>query len=120
MAKQPDDADAVGRLGIIEALLGRKAEALRAGRRAVELLPVARDSWDGVSHLATLAMIYAQVGERDLAVAELKKLASLPGRPTYGDLRLNPDWEPLRGDPRFEEIVAATAKSLPRANAAPQ
>ncbi len=119
LAKWPEDADAVGHLGVIEALLGRKAAAVRAGRRAVELLPIARDSWDGVSHLATLAMIYAQVGERDLAIEELKKLVSLPGRPTHGDLRLNSDWDPLRGDPRFEEIVAAPAKHPPRANAVP-
>jgi serine/threonine protein kinase/tetratricopeptide (TPR) repeat protein len=108
-ARQPDLASALSVLGIIDAALGRKEEALREGRRAVELAPIARDSTDGPQVVFHLALIYAWTGERDLAIEQLEIVSKIPNGPTYGMLRLDPVWDPLRGDPRFEKIVACLA-----------
>ena len=64
---------------------------------------MAKDSLDGVDVLYVYAVICAWTGERDLAVEQLETLAKIPAGPSYGDIRLNPDWDPLRGDPRFEK-----------------
>jgi serine/threonine-protein kinase len=96
-------------LGMIDAMLDRKEDAIREGRRAVELLPVERDSINGSHLLMHLAMIYAATGEKDLAFEKLRALLSRPGDGNYGDFRLNPFWDPLRGDPRFEKLVASLA-----------
>ena len=106
---QPDYAPAWSRLGLVDAGLGRKDEAIREGRRACELLPLSQDAWDGASYMINLAMIYAWVGEKDLALEQLALAAHLPGGMTYGELRLYPQWDSLRGDPRFEKIVASLA-----------
>jgi len=96
-------------LGLIDAALGRKEEALREGRRAVELLPLAKDSISGAAMIEYLAVIAAWVGEKDLACEQLSIAARLPGSLSYGQLKLLPYWDPLRGDPRFEKIVASLA-----------
>src|SRR5437870_5735774 len=96
-------------LGLIDAALGRKQEALSEGRRAVELLPITKNALDGPAILYFYAVICAEVGERDLAIEQLKTLAKIPAGAHYGELRLDPFWDPLRGDPRFEEIVASLA-----------
>jgi serine/threonine-protein kinase len=109
---QPDDyteSPALCLLGLIDAALGRKQEALSEGRRAVELLPVKKDATNGPDILYFYAAICAQVDERDLAIEQLKTLAQIPAGPSYGDLRLDPFWDTLRGDPRFEKIVASLA-----------
>jgi serine/threonine protein kinase/tetratricopeptide (TPR) repeat protein len=106
---QPDVAPALSILGIIDAGLGRKEEALREGRRAVELMPIAKDSTDGPQLVYNLAWIYAWTGERDLAIEQLETVAKIQAGTTYGILRLSPVWDPLRGDPRFEKIVASLA-----------
>ena len=102
-------APALSILGVIDAGLGRKEEALREGRRAVELMPIAKDSTDGPQLVFHLAVIYAWTGERDLAIEQLEIVSKIPGGPTYGMLRLDPVWDSLRGDPRFEKIVASLA-----------
>ena len=91
------------------ALAISKEDAIREGPRAVELLPVERDSINGSHLLMHLAMIYAATGEKDLAFEKLRALLSRPGDGNYGDFRLNPFWDPLRGDPRFEKLVASLA-----------
>jgi serine/threonine protein kinase/Tfp pilus assembly protein PilF len=96
-------------LGLIDAALGRKEEALREGRRAVELLPVEKDAIHGVSMVEYLAMIAAWVGDRDLAYEQLAIAVRPPSPLNYGHLKLLPFWDPLRGDPRFEKIVASLA-----------
>ena len=102
----PDDVKTIAMLGLIDAMLGRKADALREGRRATELLPIARDALDGVLLAVNLAAIYAQLGEHELALAELEQLMALPNGPTPGLLRIEPDWAPLRDDSRFKQLVA--------------
>jgi TolB-like protein/Tfp pilus assembly protein PilF len=96
-------------LGLIDAGLGRKQEALREGRRAVELLPVEKDPIDGIAMIKYLAMIAAWIGDKDLACEQLAIAIRPPSRITYGELKLLPFWDPLRGDPRFERIVASLA-----------
>jgi serine/threonine protein kinase/tetratricopeptide (TPR) repeat protein len=96
-------------LGLIDAGLGQKEEALREGRRAVELLPVGKDPINGITMIKYLAMIAAWVGDKDLACEQLTIAIRPPSRLTYGELKLLPYWDPLRGDPRFEEIVASLA-----------
>jgi serine/threonine-protein kinase len=109
---QPDDTSESGALcllGLIDAALGRKQEALSEGRRAVELLPVTKNAIDGPEILYFYAVICAQVGEREQAIEQLKTLAQIPAGASYGELRLDPFWDPLRGDPRFDEVVASLA-----------
>jgi serine/threonine protein kinase/Tfp pilus assembly protein PilF len=96
-------------LGLIDAGLGRKEEALRKGRRAVELLPVEKDAIHGMSMIEYLAMIAAWVGDNDLACEQLAIAIRPPSPLNYGHLKLLPFWDPLRGDPRFENIVTSLA-----------
>jgi TolB-like protein/class 3 adenylate cyclase len=117
MAARPEWEEAMDRdhggarcvLGLIDAGLGRKQEALREGRRALELTPVAKNAVDGPGVLYFFAVICAWTGERDLAIEQLETLAKIPAGASYGDLRLDPSWDLLRGDPRFEKIVASLA-----------
>jgi TolB-like protein/class 3 adenylate cyclase len=106
---QPNYARALAVLAMTDAALGRKEDAIREGRRAVELLPVTQDALNGASQLRYLAITYTWLGEKDLAIVELSKAAKIPGDVTYGQLLLHPYWDSLRGDPRFEEIVASLA-----------
>jgi TolB-like protein/class 3 adenylate cyclase/Tfp pilus assembly protein PilF len=104
---QPSYAPALCVLGLIDAALGRKEEALREGRRAVELLPVQKDSMNGMAMIKYLAMIAAWRGDNDLACEQLAVAIHSPSTVSYGQLKLLPFWDPLRGDPRFEKIVAS-------------
>jgi serine/threonine protein kinase/tetratricopeptide (TPR) repeat protein len=102
---QPNDSRALGLLGLIDAYLGRKEEALREGRRAVELMPVEKDALVGVDLVANLAMIGAWVGDKDLAFEQLESIIHRPSLVSYGELKLFPWWDPLRGDSHFEKIL---------------
>jgi serine/threonine-protein kinase len=106
---QPDYGPAWCALGVIDAALGRKEEALREGRRAVELLPVEKDAVYGMVMIKYFAMIAAWVGEKDLACEQLAIAIRPLSDVSYGELKLMPWWAPLRGDPRFEKIVASLA-----------
>jgi tetratricopeptide (TPR) repeat protein len=108
---QPDYAAAVCLLGLIDAALGRKEEALREGRRALELVPLAKDTGGGALMIQWFAVIAAWVGEKDLAFEYLEKAVHLPSYSitSYGQLKLLPIWDPLRGDPRFEQFVVSLA-----------
>jgi TolB-like protein/Tfp pilus assembly protein PilF/tRNA A-37 threonylcarbamoyl transferase component Bud32 len=106
---QPNYGPALCVLGLIDAGLGRKEEALREGRRAIELMPVKKDFTNGVHMIEYFAQIAAWVGEKDLACEQLAIATRLPGYVSYGELKLLPWWDPLRGDPCFEKIVASLA-----------
>jgi serine/threonine protein kinase/Tfp pilus assembly protein PilF len=107
VSTNPDDAGALCVLGLIDAALGRKEEALREGSRAVELLPVEKDAIGGTRMIVWLARIAAWAGDNDLACKQLARASRLPSGVHYGELKLLPFWDPFRGDPCFEKIVAS-------------
>ena len=113
VSERAEDGKALIVLAQIDAALGRKEDALREGTRAIELLPVAKDALLGDALLNRLASIYAQVGETSRAFELLEKVSQIPFGVTYGSLKLDEIWDPLRGDARFEKIVASLA---PKAN----
>ena len=96
-------------LGLIDAGLGRKEDALREGRRAMELMPVTKDALNGADIMQYFAVIAAWVGEKDLACEQLGAAMRYPCPRSYGQFKLLPWWDPIRGDPRFEAIVASLA-----------
>jgi len=102
---QPNDSRAWCALGLTDAYLGRKEEALREGRRAVELLPVEKDAVDGVCMVEWLGLIAAWVGDKDLAFEQLERIIRLPSPLSYGHVKLMPFYDSLRGDPRFEKLL---------------
>ena len=99
-------ADAQSYLGLVYAGLGQKEAALKAGRAAVELLPMSRDVIVGAFHLERLARVEAQVGETQAAIDHLEQLLSSSGGETVSvaTLRIDPVWDPLRKDPRFQKL----------------
>ena len=107
--EQPDYGAALCVLGLIDAGLGRKEDAIREGKRAVELLPITKDSIDGAELMKYLAVIYAWCDEKDLAIEQIDATLRIPSSMSYGNLKLHPFWDALRGDPRFEKIVAEHA-----------
>jgi len=102
---QPDYAEALSVLGMCEAALGNKANALQYGRRAAELFPITKDAITGAEILRNLAITYAWAGEKDLALNQLGEVVRKPTPISYGQLYLHPWWDPLRDDPRFERVV---------------
>ena len=106
---QPSFGPARCVLGLIDAALGKGESALREARRAIELLPVEKDAISGPLMIEYSAMIAAWVGDKDLACEQLAGAIRFPGRLSYGQLKLLPFWDPLRGDPRFEKIVSSLA-----------
>src|SRR5216684_3501071 len=107
--EQPDYAEPLCVLGLIDAGLGRKEEAIREGLHAVELLPATKDAINGALLIKYLAVIYAWTGEKDRALEQLGVVTRIPSDVNYGQLKLHPYWDPLRRDPRFEKIVASLA-----------
>ena len=101
----PEDARVHSSLSLAYAGLGRKEEAIREGKKAVELLPVAKDAWRGPFRVQDLARIYVMVGEYDAAIDQLEYLLSIPGDISIPLLKLDPTWEPLRDHPRFQKIL---------------
>jgi TolB-like protein/class 3 adenylate cyclase/Tfp pilus assembly protein PilF len=98
--------------GLVYAGCGLKEQALREGRLALELTPVTKNALDGPGVLYFFAVICAWTGERDLAFEKLETLATIPNGASYGDLRLDPLWDPLRGDPRFEKLVEEASQPV--------
>jgi hypothetical protein len=107
--EQGNFAPALSFLGLIDAGLGRKEDALREGRRACELLPISDDAVDGADLAINLALIYAWVGEKKLAIDQINFVQRFPNLLSYGVLKLHPFWDPLRGDRDFENVVASLA-----------
>ncbi len=112
--EDPDHVGALCVLGLIDAGLGRKDQALQEGRQAVQRLPVVKNALDGPNVLYLFAIICAWTGERDLAIEQLQTLVRIPAAAgtTYGELRLDAWWDPLRGDPRFEKLVEEARKPV--------
>jgi tetratricopeptide (TPR) repeat protein len=113
LKKSPDYPNALAVLGLCDAALGQKEAAIREGLRAAELAPLQKNSLVGASVIKLLSLIYAWTGEKDLAFAELGRCARVPGGVTYGELKLDPAFDPVRGDPRFAEILGVLAPKEP-------
>jgi len=112
--QSPDDARQLIVLGQIDADLGQTEDAIKEGEHAVELLPTSKDALNGALILNRLARIYARSGDVNRGINFLETRIPPPGRAgiavvTYGQLKLEEDWDPLRGDPRFEKLVASLA-----------
>jgi len=93
-------------LGLALAGLGRDEEAIREGEEGLRLMPIEREAWRGTYRLMQLTKIYAMTGRIDEAIAGLERLLAVPSDLSKWSLRLDPSWDPLRGDPRFEALVA--------------
>ena len=106
LRESPGDAARHIQLGFILTGLDRKQEALAEGRRAVELTPESEDAFDGPQLTASLAQIYAWVGEKDQALRLLDRSLETPNGITVPMLKLDPMWDPLRNDPRFQALIA--------------
>ncbi len=110
LQEQPEFPAALSLLGMIDAGLGRKEEAIREGKRACELLPMSKDAVDGVAFVVNLAQIFAWTGEKDLAIAQLNAALKVLNDLHYGEMRLHPLWDLLRDDPRFETLMEEAKK----------
>ena len=113
----PLSADRHANLGWLYAFMGRKNEAIREGRRAVELKPESKDAVDSAIMNCYLALIYARVGEKDLAIPLIERLLKTPGAVdsvdysiTVNDLKYRWEWDPIRSDPRFQKLLEQPAK----------
>ncbi len=104
LREAPEDAARHGQHGLILAALGQKQDAITEGKRAVELLPESEDAFDGPRVTATLAQIYAWTGEFDEAFRLLDHLLVVPNGLTVPMLKLDPAWDVLRKDPRFQAL----------------
>ena len=107
IAQTPDDERLWGALGRALAGVGRKEEAIRAGRRATGILPIEREAWRGAHRLEELAKTYTRVDEHERALDILEQLMSRPVGLVLSaaHLRLDPTWDPLREDPRFQRLL---------------
>ncbi|MFL6521592.1 MAG: protein kinase domain-containing protein [Chthoniobacterales bacterium] len=112
VSNSPPEPVMLSEAGVIDAALGRKEEAIAECRRAVALRPVARDALEGPEFASNLAVAYVWLGEHDQAIEQLSSIVNLPHGPSYGELKLNPCWDSLRNDPRFQKILEAAAKTL--------
>jgi serine/threonine-protein kinase len=102
---RPDDPALHATLGLAYAGLGRREDAIREGRRAVELRPPEKDTWYGVDMLRNLAVVYATLGEADSTVNQLRTLLSVPSWISVPLLLVDPTWDPVRRDPGFQALV---------------
>jgi tetratricopeptide (TPR) repeat protein len=100
-----EDARLHSALGIAYAGLGRKEDAIREGKLAVELLPISKEAYRGAYRAIDLAQVYAMVGEADAAIDQIELLLSIPSPLSVPLLRLDPIWEPLRGHPCFQRLI---------------
>ena len=105
LREAPEDPARHAQHGLILAALGQKAEAIAEGKRAVELLPESRDAFDGPQLTASLAQIYAWTGETDEAFRLLDHLLSVPNGISVSIFKLDPTWDRLRDDPRFQALI---------------
>jgi TolB-like protein/Tfp pilus assembly protein PilF len=110
--ESPNSADRHANLGLVNALMARKQDAIREARRAVELKPESKDALDGALMNAYLALVYARVGEKDLALPLIERLLKTPGAVdsaaysiTVNDLKYRWEWDPVRNDPRFQRLI---------------
>ena len=104
--KSPGNAQLLSTVAIVDALLGKKQDAIAEAERASSMVPISRKAWSGIPIAKNLAVVYAWTGELDHSFEILKKL---PYGIHYGELKVSPFWDPLRKDPRFDKLLAELA-----------
>ena len=107
--KSSQDAGLLSQLAVLDALLNNKEEAISEAKRAAQMLPVSKDALDGPGILMNLGVVYAWTNELDLAFNTLGPLTKMPNGIYYGQLKRHAYWEPLRKDPRYDELLAELA-----------
>jgi TolB-like protein/class 3 adenylate cyclase len=107
LADRKEQPYLISQLAIVHAGLGRKEEALQEALHAVELLPISRDALHGARMVRNLALVYCWIGEKDRAIEQVSLVSTRPSDLSYGELKFDPGWDSLRGDPRFEKLVAS-------------
>jgi hypothetical protein len=107
--KAPDNGPLLSQLAVVDALLNNKETAIAEAKRAVDLLPISKDTMAGPYLQTNLAVVYAWTNESDLAFQTLNSSAKVPNGIFYGQLKREPYWEPLRQDPRYENLLAELA-----------
>jgi tetratricopeptide (TPR) repeat protein len=106
---KPEHARTIAVLAQVDAGLGQKELALQEAQRAIDLMPLSKDIYDGALVLEGLAQVYTWTGEHDRAIEVLQKLVSIPSYINYARLKFHPLWKPLHGNPKFDKIVASLA-----------
>jgi tetratricopeptide (TPR) repeat protein len=104
---KPNDPRTLAVLAQVDANLGNKELALKEAQDALTLMPVSKDAYDGPLILQGLAQVYTWTGDKDRALDELQKLIGMPGYLSYGYLKTDPAWEPLRDQPPFQHLLAS-------------
>jgi serine/threonine-protein kinase len=105
VAEHPDDASSLSCLGLVEAFLGEKEDAIRKGREAVEMSPSTEITCLGSFLRSNLAAVYAWCAQPDSAIDVLAGMMGKPVGPRYGELKFNPIWDPIRDHPRFQKLL---------------
>jgi hypothetical protein len=106
---QPEYAEGLCVLGMIDAALGKKEQAIQEARRAAEMLPVSKDALNGARIADYRAVTTVLTGDKKRAIEQLSKATKRPGGINYGQLRLHPYFDGLRGNPEFERLVTSLA-----------
>jgi tetratricopeptide (TPR) repeat protein len=106
ISQRPNDPILLGYRALCYAGLGQKEDALASIQRAAAVAPLSQDSIDGANWMGTLAEVDVLTGEAEAALDQFAKVVKLPNGPSYGDLKFNPEWDIIRNDPRFQEILA--------------
>jgi TolB-like protein/Flp pilus assembly protein TadD len=105
LKNKPNDPRTLAVLAQVDANLGNKELALQEAQKAVDLMPVSKDAYDGPLVLQGLAQVYTWTGDHDRALDELQTLLGMPGYISYGYLKTDPAWQPLRNHPRFQQLL---------------
>jgi tetratricopeptide (TPR) repeat protein len=105
-----NESEARSYVALWQAALGHKEDAISESQKAVNLIPLSRDATNAPTLLNRQALVYAWCGEHDRALKQLAALTKIPGGASPGDLKLNPGWDDLRDEPRFDQIVAAVSE----------
>jgi tetratricopeptide (TPR) repeat protein len=112
LVERPNEPELLSALNLADAGLGRNEEARQGAEHVARLVPTSRDALDGPLYAMRLAQIYVWTGEYEAALRQLAEIVTQPNGPSHGRLQLDPTWDPIRGDRRFEEILAEAARPL--------
>jgi tetratricopeptide (TPR) repeat protein len=110
--KWPEDPRYHSALGIVYAALGRMEEAVREGKKAVELLPLSKDAAYGIPFVEDLAQIYIIIGDQETAIDQIEMLFTIPSWISVQYLKINPLYDRLKDNPRFQKLIQNHAQGF--------